>query len=71
MPTTVVPGSSTSTSGSVSGPITCGAEPTLQTSSTAPLGMRRWTYGAASRPTCWTQTKEASSRSAGTGERST
>jgi hypothetical protein len=41
MPTTVVPGSSTSTNGSVSGPITRGAEPTLQTSSTAPLGMRR------------------------------
>ena len=38
MPTTVVPGSSTSNGDWVSAPITCGVEPTLQTSSTARWG---------------------------------
>src|ERR687887_2495500 len=66
-PTIVVPGASTSTDASVSGPTTRGTAPTRQTSSTAPLGTLRWTYGGASQATCWTHTDETSPTSSGTG----
>ncbi len=67
----MLPGASDSTRALVSGPASCGTEPSRHSSSTPPVGTLRWTYGAAPGGMRCTQVDDTSPASTAVGGRST